>query len=69
MIVARQFIAWNRPHEEHRPVGDGMIIVLVWWCSPFCYMFLGFLRTSSRYGKSRETIPHTVPTGRIFSCA
>jgi hypothetical protein len=20
MIVARQFIAWNRPHEEHRPV-------------------------------------------------
>jgi len=42
MIVARQFIAWNRPHEEPRPAGDGMIIALVWWFA-FLLHVLGVL--------------------------
>jgi hypothetical protein len=25
---SRQFIAWNRSHEGHRPVGYGMIVAL-----------------------------------------
>jgi hypothetical protein len=65
MIVARQFIAWNRSHERHRPVGYGMIVALVRWLTAFCAtLFLAYLQTPTQHSMSGVTIPHTVPTGR-----
>jgi hypothetical protein len=51
MIVARQFIAWNRPHEGPRPVGDGMIVALV--CLGvrlLCNSVLGLAGSGDRIG-------------------
>jgi hypothetical protein len=69
-MIARQFIAWNRPQGARPGEGYGMIVALVCWLFAFCATaFLGFFKTSSHHGTSGVTISQTVPTGRILSCA
>jgi hypothetical protein len=70
MIVARQFIAWNR--SNRKPVGHGLILTRGWLVVLIVARLLDPITPSLRDGSLFERIPgnklpgydHSVPTGQ-----